>query len=352
MSRDRDRRIAGHIERWFAEHARELPWRTAPREPYASLVSELMLQQTQVSRVIEKFGGFMARFPTVGDLADADEADVLAAWSGLGYYRRARALHAAARQVVERHEGEVPSDAGSLLALAGVGRYTAGAIASIVFGERAPIVDGNVARVVLRIDGVESSSDDPAAMKHLWKRAQGLVDACDDPALLNEGLMELGAVVCTPKSPGCGACPVRRSCAAKRLDAVDRIPVPKARTNQKEHHIAMAIVRDARGRVLVERRPDDGLWAGLWHGPSLESDAKAPGKRAIERHVGLVKLRKAEEFRHVTTHRIVRIVPWIGEAEAGFSPVRGEFRAPDEVEGLALSSAHRRLLLSGGESRD
>jgi len=348
MSTDRDRRIARNIERWFEAEMRPLPWRTEPRDPYRSLVSEFMLQQTQTSRVIEKFDSFVKRFPTVRALASAHTDDVLAMWSGLGYYRRANSLHKTAIQIVKDHDGIVPADVRTLLTLPGVGRYTAGAISSIVFKNRVPIVDGNVARVILRIDGTESPPDDPATARTLWTRAQELVQACERPARLNEGLMELGAIVCTPANPSCDACPVSRSCVAKHTGSTRRIPVPKKRARQREHHIAMALIRDPRGRVLVEQRSNTGLWAGLWQGPSIESPDAPPTKRVLEALVGFKRLRRHSEFRHITTHRIIRFVTYSNVPDhvpdRGFSPVRGSFKSPTQIQKLALSSIHRRLL--------
>ncbi|MFG0315432.1 MAG: A/G-specific adenine glycosylase, partial [Phycisphaerales bacterium] len=198
-----DAALTRALEAWFRASARELPWRTDTRDPYRSLVSELMLQQTQVSRVIEKFGPFLERFPTVEALAAAPEDDVLAAWSGLGYYRRARLLHACAKAIVEHHDGVVPDSLDDLLELPGIGRYTAGAIASMVFGQRAPIVDGNVARVLLRVHNKPVPQTEKTTIDWAWQRAEELVGACDDPAVFNEAMMELGATVCVPKGPRC-----------------------------------------------------------------------------------------------------------------------------------------------------
>src|SRR5690606_18318055 len=211
----RDRRIVRDLCRWFARAARDLPWRALPRDPYRALVSEFMLQQTQVSRVLEKFGPFLERFPSVEALAAADEGQIAAAWSGLGYYRRARHLQAAARAIVAEHGGRVPTKAATLENLPGIGRYTAGAISSIVFGEPVPVVDGNVTRVVLRIEGRDLPQEAPATARFVWERAAALVEVAAGtkakgigPGFLNEALMELGATVCVPRSPRCLECPI------------------------------------------------------------------------------------------------------------------------------------------------
>jgi len=198
--RDTDRRRVRALERWFARHARDLPWRRR-RTGYRALVAEVMLQQTQVSRVAERYVEFLRRFPTVRGLAEADEQEVLAAWQGLGYYRRARNLHAAARLIVAERGGRIPRTVDGLRQLPGVGRYTAGAIASIVYGAPAPIVDGNVQRVIARWDANDAPPADASTVAETWRRAEDLVGATARPGVLNEALMELGATVCTPVNP-------------------------------------------------------------------------------------------------------------------------------------------------------
>src|SRR3954454_4517759 len=210
------------IERWFAVHQRPLPWREA-YDPYHVWVSEVMLQQTRMEVVLGYFERFISRFPDIKRLASSAENDVLAAWSGLGYYRRARMLREGAIAVAER--GSMPETVDELMTIPGIGRYTAGAIASIAFGRRAPIVDGNVKRVVARLFGDE---DDP------WGRAEALVNACDDSRKLNQGLMELGALICTPRNPSCDACPVQKHCVAFAMDLVDELPQPKAKPATRE----------------------------------------------------------------------------------------------------------------------
>lgn len=340
-----DRALAAAVAAWFRTAARPLPWRptplSAPRDPYRALVSEFMLQQTQVSRVLEKFGSFIDRFPSVSALAAAPDSAVLASWSGLGYYRRARLLHAAAKALVDQHQGVVPSDAVDLRELPGVGRYTAGSIASIVFGKPEPIVDGNVARVLLRIEGREQTAADAA--EHLWTRAADLVRAAPGPALFNEGLMELGALVCTPKAPRCDACPVATSCRARAEGRVDRIPTPKtpARVRQLTFHTLAAA--DARGRVLLEQRPDKGLWAGMWQPPTLEVDDSAPGASRPE---GL-PAKPVLEFEHQTTHRRVRFVVWLMPKAAHprlAARPTARWTTPADWAHLGLSNPVRRIL--------
>ena len=260
------------IEQWYLRAARDLPWR-ARRTPWRSLVSEFMLQQTQVARVLERFEPFMDRYPHPCDLAAADQQEVLALWQGLGYYRRARNLHQAAQVIVRDFDGEVPLDVPSLLTLPGVGRYTAGSIASIVGGERVPIVDGNVTRLLARLHCDDRRPEDRAYIKQTWQRAESFVSQCDRPAVLNEGMMELGALVCTPKAPQCDACPLQSKCGAWEAGRVAEVPPPKQPTRRSVlHHHAVVIRRG--DLVLLERRGDSGLWAGLWQAPSIEGDRK------------------------------------------------------------------------------
>ena len=240
--------ITRRIEAWFARHQRPLPWRRR-YDPYQVWVSEIMLQQTQMDVVLPYFAKFMKRFPTLRALARASEQDVMAAWSGLGYYRRARMLHAAARVA----NGRVPDTLDELMALPGVGRYTAGAIASIAFNERAPIVDGNVARVLARIFGDEEDA---------WARAEALVQICKTPRELNQGLMEIGALICTPRNPSCLVCPVRTECATRS----DALPRAKPKKETRALRIALYLITDRRGRVLM-RREAGPLMNAMYHLP-------------------------------------------------------------------------------------
>ncbi|MHC4652819.1 MAG: A/G-specific adenine glycosylase [Planctomycetota bacterium] len=203
----RDAEIVAALCAWFRREARDLPWRRR-RTGYTALVSEAMLQQTQVARVVERYRAFVRRFPNVRRLAKAREQAVLAEWQGMGYYRRARNLHAAAKMIVGEFGGRVPRTADQLRTLPGVGRYTAASIASIVYGERTPLVDGNVQRVLARLDVKSGRAQDPQLVKWAWERTGQLVALAESPGSLNEGLMELGAVVCTPRNPTCETCPV------------------------------------------------------------------------------------------------------------------------------------------------
>jgi A/G-specific adenine glycosylase len=245
--------------RWYRAHRRELPWRKT-RDPYAIWVSEIMLQQTRVVAVIEYYERFMQLFPTVAELAAAREESVLAAWSGLGYYRRARSLHAAARKIVDELDGRVPSTSATLRELPGIGRYTSAAIASIAYDEPIAVVDGNVERVLHRLDGVERNGD------FVWTRAQELLAprAAGD---WNQAMMELGATICTPAAPTCEACPVQTWCKLPGHDVRRAQPARK----KKELVCGLAIRKD---RVyLVQRGKRESLMASMWDLPTVETSA-------------------------------------------------------------------------------
>ena len=249
-------RIARRIERWFARHQRPLPWRDG-YEPYRVWVSEVMLQQTRMEVVLPYFERFLERFPDVASLANATDDQVMAAWSGLGYYRRAKMLRDGARAVTERFGGLIPSTVEELLTIPGIGRYTAGAIASVAFEQRAPIVDGNVTRVLSRLFALETDA---------WPQATELVDRCKAPRDLNQGLMELGALICKPRNPACLLCPVREECVALATGRIDELPVPKAKKETRELRIPLYLVRDRRGRVLM-RRASGSLMDAMYHLP-------------------------------------------------------------------------------------
>lgn len=363
------RAFAATVETWFRANRRDLPWRVevkGGRSPYYALVSEVMLQQTQASRVADRFARFVERFPSFEALARASEDEVLAEWTGLGYYRRARSLHAAARAIVEHHAGEPPRSAADLRALPGVGRYTAGAIASVCFGERAPIVDANVARVLLRVEGRRLAVADPAAHSFAWDRAARLVEAATSPGAFNEGLMELGGLVCTPRKPACPACPLRDACRARARGEQDEIPLRGAKPEKPIVHHAAAVLRTAEGAFLVERRPAKGLWANLWQAPTLESaePASAAALRAFvaqraglpSRAVRAKDLRPLDPFTRVTSSRVVRFTPFefappvdLQPPDAGGPfPLRAARPEALILGDPPLAAPHRRILLHEG----
>jgi A/G-specific adenine glycosylase len=275
------RRVVAH----FRSVRRDLPWRRS-RDPYAIWVSEIMLQQTRVAAVVPYYERWMARFPTVTALAEAPLDDVLAAWAGLGYYSRARNLHRGAREVVTRHGGALPASAAALRALPGIGPYTAGAIASIAFAQPEPLVDGNVARVLARLYAIDIDIKSSAASSTLWRLAAELVPG-DAPGDFNQGLMELGATVCTPLGPTCLLCPLTALCRARAQGREHELPRMPARKRPHELPLidATALWIERRGKLLLARRTPDGLYGGLWelpqtHAPPVHTAVQTSGRDA------------------------------------------------------------------------
>jgi A/G-specific adenine glycosylase len=320
---------------WFRANARDLPWRATPRDPYLVLVSETMLQQTQVDRVVPRFDAFIEAFPTLEALAAASQDDVLEKWSGLGYYRRARMLHQLAREVVGG-TGRLPASAAALGALPGVGPYTAAAVASLAFGEPVPVVDGNVIRVAARVLAMPGDPRAADGRREVvdWV-ASLMVDA--DPGAVNEALMELGATVCVPAAPACNECPLAPPCRARAEGRPERYPPPRKRRAPVDLRWVAACCVDGRGRWLVREVVDGPILRGLWLPPL----ADLPDSRsAVEQALELVPIALAETpqplpvVRHSITHRRIRVYPVrmvataAGRLETGgrwVDPVNGGF---------------------------
>lgn len=265
---------------WYRRRRRDLPWR-GTRDPYRVWVSELMLQQTQVVTVIPYYERFLKRFPTVRRLARAPVTAVLDAWSGLGYYSRARNLHAAAGIIARDHAGRLPEEPERLLELPGIGRYTAGAIASIAYGRPAPVLDGNVQRVLCRWLGIRRDPRAPEVQRRLWREAASLVPE-RAPGDFNQAMMELGATLCVPRAPDCPACPVSAGCAARANGWQERIPPPRRPTPRKRIRYLCGIL-EKDGALLLARRPLTGLLGGLWEFPGGETSGREPPEEALAR---------------------------------------------------------------------
>jgi A/G-specific adenine glycosylase len=279
-------RVRRALAAWYARGHRDLPWRR-DRDPYRILVSETMLVQTTVAAVAPYFERFLALFPTVEALAKADEAAVLKAWEGLGYYRRARQLHQAAKAIVRDHAATVPSDPATLLALPGVGRYIAGAVLSFAFDQPAPIVEANTQRVLARLLGWDENLAKSSSQKRLWQAAERLVPDVD-PGEFNQALMELGAVVCTPREPSCLICPIAANCRARSLGLQDRLPIKSPRPSPLEVVEACALVR-RQDRLLMVQRGAEGLWAGFWEFPTVHVSGADPAGRSFRVPVDLAE---------------------------------------------------------------
>lgn len=262
--RRRSAEVADRLLDWYSASARDLPWRRT-RDPYHIWVSEIMLQQTRVETVIPYYERWMARFPTLEALADAPEEQVLKAWEGLGYYSRARNLHAAAREVVARYGGTVPDDPDAVASLKGIGPYTAGAILSIAFNRPVPAVDGNVLRVIARLYAIVDDIAQPATRRTIEELVRAMIPQ-DRPGDFNQALMDLGATICTPRRPRCLLCPVRDLCEGRRAGRETELPV-KGRAKAPRPVERAAAVIEREGRLLIVRRPQEGLLAGLWELP-------------------------------------------------------------------------------------
>jgi A/G-specific adenine glycosylase len=330
---------------WYDRARRDLPWRRT-RDPYRIWVSEVMLQQTTVKSALPYYESFLRRFPSLQVLAEEPEEEVLAAWSGLGYYHRARNLHRGAMHVAERHAGRFPKTLEAALAVPGVGLYTASAILSIAHGVPLPVVDGNVRRVLARLLALR----DPEYRKDgpYYNRAEELLDR-DRPGDWNQALMELGATVCLPRRPACEACPLRERCQARALGLVDVLPQGRSRRAPVDVTVAAALVeRD--GRVLLVRRPEGRLLGRMWELPqtSLESRGFADLERELAERHGLrvvpealvVRARHAITFRRITLEgyraRLERPVPR--------DPERYRWATAEEVKSLPVSSSTRKLV--------
>jgi len=333
------------IVRWQREHGRSnLPWQ-ATRDAYRIWLSEIMLQQTQVSTVIPYFERFVARFPDARALADADEDAVMALWSGLGYYARARNLHRAAREVVDRFGGVFPKRFDDLVTLPGIGRSTASAIAAFASGEARPILDGNVRRVLARHAGVPGDPTSAAVQQALWSEAEARMAPVDVEAY-TQGMMDLGATVCLPRRPLCLICPVNADCIARLEDRIDELPGRKVRTTTRRKRIAMLVVV-ARGEVLLEKRPPSGIWGGLWSLPEASADAKP--EQALRADWGLeaTRIEPLAPFEHAFTHYTLEVVPWRIEPRrtTRLAESRPAMWLPlTDLAGAALPSPVRKLL--------
>ena len=312
--------------RWYTANKRDLPWRHRS-DAYGIWLSEAMLQQTRVETVIPYYERFLARFPDVESLADADDEEVYELWAGLGYYSRARNLHAAARVVARERGGVFPDDAAGLQELPGIGRYTAGAIASIAFDRREPLVDGNVARVFARLFGIREDIRSKPVVDLLWERAGELV-AGTRPGDLNQALMELGATVCTPRSPRCMACPVSKHCDALKVGDAESLPVkPRKKAPRKMRSVAAWVER--RGKVLAVRREEGGLLGGLWELPGGElkpgEDPEVGLTQRVATSTGLAisGLKPVGEVEHLFTHRALRLAVYRSDSVAGRVRITG-----------------------------
>jgi len=315
--------ITSNLLEWYACHARSLPWRDNPT-PYKVWISEIMAQQTQVNTVIPYFERWMKRFPTIEDLSQASLQEVLVAWEGLGYYQRARNLHLAARKIMLEYAGELPVNVEDLIRLPGIGRYSAGAIASIAFDQDEPALDGNIRRVLSRLFDVSEPINTSAAEKRLWQLAADHLPT-RMAGTYNQALMELGALVCIPRSPDCSQCPLAQFCQARLLGLQDERPVKPARNKIPHLTVAAAVIK-RRGEVLITQRPLQGLLGGMWEFPGGKllngEDLDTCLKREIREELG-IDVRIGDLFgvyRHAYTHYRVTLHAFVCAMKNGDKP--------------------------------
>jgi A/G-specific adenine glycosylase len=330
---------AARVAAWFEKNARDLPWRRT-RDPYAIWISAVMLQQTQVKTVIPYWERWMKRFPSVHDLARADEESVLKAWEGLGYYRRARNLQSAARLITETMDGVFPRTFAAVLVLPGIGRYTAGAICSIAFGDAVPVLDGNVARVLSRVRLI-------SGQKELWGLASELVQTSDNPSALNQGLMELGALICTPREPACARCPIHANCAAFRSERILEFPRAVQKPRPRQRRFVAVILRKGE-LVLVRKREAEMINGALWEFPNFELTR---GRGGVKRQ--LAEFLNGDEpalaplatIRHAITNNRITLAAYAGETTRDIFAARlnARWTAISQLDALPFGSAHAKL---------
>lgn len=339
--------FAGRVVRWQQTHGRNsLPWQNT-RDPYRVWLSEIMLQQTQVTTVLDYYGRFLKRFPDVSALASAEPDDVLGLWSGLGYYSRARNLHRCAREIVAVQGGEFPRSAQALQSLPGIGRSTAAAIASFCFGERAAILDGNVKRVLTRVLGFDADLGLAASERDLWAQAEALLPRRSVREAMphyTQGLMDLGATICLSRNPSCLICPVRELCAAQREGKPERYPVKTRKLKRSAQSLWLLLARSRDGAVWLQKRPDKGIWGGLHCVPVFEShnSLQASLAQAVRMHASL---EDGTPFVHVLTHKDLHLHPVRTQLPASAVPSEtGAWFRADEWPQLGLPSPVRKLL--------
>ena len=334
---------------WFYENKRDLPWRNNPT-PYHVWISEVMLQQTQVKTVIPYFNNFIRKFPTIKALALADEQDVLKAWEGLGYYSRARNLHHAAKTILERFNGEFPTTYDDVIALKGIGTYTAGAIMSMAFGEKAAAVDGNVMRVMSRILYITDDIGLSKTKKYFERIMMDVVPE-KDPGAFNQSLMDLGATICTPRSPKCGECPVQAFCRGFKADVQEQLPVKAKKIKPKRVPLIILIIQDDKGRYLMNQRPSTGLLGGMWEFVQFEGMTVEEFQKQthlfnekdwrVERYLG--------EVTHVFSHLIWEMRVYHMKCSFKSLPEEMAWFTEEQLDEIPISTAHKKVrqLLKG-----
>lgn len=338
----------GHLEKWYARHARPLPWRKT-LDPYFIWLSEVMLQQTQVATVIPYYEKFLTLFPTLKALAESDEASVLAAWSGLGYYSRAKNLRKGAQYLVEHWNAKFPREREALLKVPGIGPYTAGAILSIAYDLPIPLVDGNVQRVFARYFGIEKEIQLPEVQKRFWHEAASSVEKAKSPRFFNQALMELGATVCVKGAPRCLICPLNKTCVALAKGLETTLPYKKAPREKKDLWWA-ALVFETKGKILLQKNPQGTWWSELWDFPRVELKERAeldrPPKRYLKKGLAPSPLHLRLQ-KHTVTHHRLHVAPFLMRVEAkkDVELPAGQWFDVGTVTKLPISSLVRKVLV-------
>lgn len=389
--KSKNHKLAALLLDWFATNARDLPWRRT-RDPYAIWVSEIMLQQTQVKTVIPYWDCWLRELPTIESLAHANADKIHKLWEGLGYYTRVRNMQKAAQQILVEHGGKFPQTFDAVLALPGIGRYTAGAICSIAFNQPTPILDGNVIRVLTRIHGIKTDPREKQTNAQLWQLAEQLVSAAhtigikpkhspsfatfatsrDIPScsFLNQSLMELGALICTPRSPNCTACPVQKLCVAHKENLQDQLPkLAKRETATERRFLAFVVERD--GRFLVRQRPAGVVNAHLWEFPNIEAETDTGRERHSVRAVASQMPNGAQRtdapyqkssfhirsekplcvIKHSITRYRITLEAWIAKAKNRKTQLVGDWFTIEKLHNLAFTSAHKKILQAITETK-
>lgn len=341
--------IATRVVRHYRKTRRDLPWR-ANTDAYGVWISEIMLQQTRVAAVIPYYERWLRSFPSIASLASAQQDEVLSHWSGLGYYSRARNIHKCAKELVATYGGTLPREAAMLRELPGIGRYTAGAISSIAYGEHEALVDGNVARVISRLFAIEDDIKSTAAIKEHWRICEQLVPA-HAPGDFNQGLMELGSLTCTPKNPSCDRCPLPRHCRALQEGRTAQLPVVSKRKAAKDKPLLAtdAAFLERRGKLLLAHRKTSGLFGGLWELPQAAKRSELAALTGLELHFAKGKTARIEH-EQVLSHRRLLIRVWPAKASGrtklavGSPYQRLAWYSLSEITALGISSATKSIL--------
>lgn len=341
--------LSRQILTWFDKHGRhDLPWQKNPT-PYRVWVSEIMLQQTQVTTVIDYFERFMKRFPTLDKLANAPLDDVFELWSGLGYYARAKNLHKTAQIIQNDYNGKFPTDFNSVLELPGIGRSTAGAILSISTQQRYPILDGNVKRVLSRHFAVDGWYGNPKTLEKLWEHSETITPK-KRVADYTQAIMDLGATVCTRSQPKCTVCPIAKTCEAKKSDRIKFYPMSKPRAKIPTKATAVVMLVSLKHQILLERRPIKGIWGGLWSLPecSLQTNIKEWCAKNFNLKLSTKNIQPWEEFRHTFTHFHLNIHPVLCEIQEPKKPkstgLNYQWYTFEKATNLGLPAPIRRLI--------